>query len=195
VIDTDECSGDLRATIDAAIGGNRDAFGTLYGRYWPSVRGYIGLRLHDRGTAEDLTQEVFRRAFVAIGRYEHRGVDFGAFVVTIARNLVADYYKGGAYRLAAASVGSQELLVERADDDRWSNPEYCAVHGAAVAALTEALGQLTTEQQTCIELRFLRGLSVAETAAAVGKNEGAVKALLHRATSALRRDPALEALR
>jgi RNA polymerase sigma-70 factor, ECF subfamily len=189
----DECPTDVRELIDAAAAGDKEAFGSLYHRYRPGVRGYIGRRIVDRGTVEDLTQEVFRRAFLAMPRYEHRGKDFSAFVITIARNIIVDYLNSGHYRTFVS--GSQAQLAETIDNDRWIDPEHCAVHGDAVTVLTAALERLTVEQQTCVELRFLRGLSVLEVAEAVGKNEGAVKALLHRATSALRRDPALEALR
>ncbi len=195
MIEMGECTGDLSVIVSAAVAGDRDAFGTLYRRYWPNVRSYIGRRILDRGTAEDLTQDVFGRAFLAMRRYEERGADFGAFVVTIARNIVADYFKSAKTRAASSLIFDYGQLAEAVDVDRWVNPEYCAVHGSEVAALTEALSRLTEDQRMCVELRFLQGLSSLETAVALGKNEGAIKALLHRATSALRRDPALEALR
>lgn len=191
----DECPTDVRALVDAAVAGDRDAFGALYGRYRPNVRGYIGRRVLDHGTAEDLTQEVFRRAFLAMPQYENRGVDFSAFVVTIARNMIVDYMRQATFRATYRASVSPEQLADWADADRWVSPEYRAVHRSNVAALAEAMGRLTDDQRRCLELRFLRDLSVAETAAALGKNEGAVKALQARATSALRRDPALDALR
>ena len=183
---------DERALIAAAVAGDRDAFGALYERSRPTVLAYITHRVRNRPLAEDLTQDVFRRALVSMCKYEDRGYAFEAFVITIARNLVADYYKGAAFR---TTICSSELVAEPIDADRWVDPERCVTHGVIAAEITAALARLNVAQRMCVELRFLRGMSVAETAAAMGKNQGAIKALLQRATSALRRDPAVEALR
>lgn len=185
---------DTRALVDAAKAGDRDAFGALYTHYHHMVRSMIGRRIHDQHLADDLTQDVFRRALGAIFRYEHRGRDFGAFLTTIAKNQIIDYFKSGAYRLEPRPAGT-DSYAERVDTDPCANPEIHAVNGADSAILAGAIGRLNPEQRQCIELRFLQGLSVAEAAAVLGKNEGAVKALQYRAKAALRRDPAMEALR
>jgi RNA polymerase sigma-70 factor (ECF subfamily) len=180
---------DVRDLIDAAKAGDREAFGTLYGIYWPTVRGFIGRRVPNPTVADDLAQDVFRRTLASMPQYEHRGINFSAFVVTIARNLVADHYKSAAVRTHC------DELPEMAAVDRWTDPEHCATHSAVASTLAAALDRLSVAQRMCVELRFLRGMSMSEIADVVGKNEGAVKALLARATGALRRDPTVEALR
>lgn len=191
--------GDVRALIDAAKAGNDEAFSALYTAYQPGIGRYIARRLRGRVSdwtrVEDLKQETFRRAFAAIGRYEHRGTDFGAWVVTIARNAVADYFKSSAYRTADWDTNIIHATAERVDGDPWINPEWRALHCDAAAVLKGALGRINEVQRECIELRFIRGLSVVETAAAMGRNVGAIKALQYRATLALARDPALRNLK
>lgn len=185
---------DTRALVDAAKAGDRDAFGQLYARYRPVVWRYIHGRIHNWQTAEDLTHDVFRKAMTAIARFEHQGTkDIGAWFTTISRNLLADYCKSGFYRV----MRTMDALdyAEVADDDLHVDPLVRVLSGAASSVLLGAVARLNDEQRACIELRFLRGMTVAETAAALGKNEGAVKALQYRAVRALQRDPAVEALR
>lgn len=178
------------STVAAAVAGDREAFGALYGEHRDMIRSYIVRRVGNWHLAEDLTQEVFRRALGGVDKFGERGHNFGAWLVTIARNIVADYYKGAAYRMGGAGEP-----VDLVDADRWTDPEYCATHSAIADALTDAMSRLTADQRLCVVLRYRRDLSLGEIAAAVGKNEHAVKALIARATGTLRRDPVVEALR
>lgn len=187
----DNQAADTRALVDAAKTGDRDAFGQLYTRYRLMVYRYISYRIPNRHTAEDLTQDVFRRALTALTGYQHQGSDIGAWLNTIARNIVIDHTKSYNARLVFP-VDASESFAGHVDDS--PGPDARAASAIQRAALAGAIARLTGDQRTCIELR-LRGLSVAETAAALGRNDGAVKALQARATANLRRDPALEALR
>jgi RNA polymerase sigma-70 factor, ECF subfamily len=189
----DECSVDLRALVDAAKSGDQAAFGDLYRRYEPTIRSYIARRVGNWCVVQDITQDVFRRAWMSLPSYEHRGRDFSAFLTTIARNGVYDHYKSAVSRTTVPVPVA--AMADRAEEDRFVNPEYRAVLADTSTLLSRAIGRLSDDQQACVRLRFLQGLSVAETAAALGRNEGAVKALQSRAASNLRRDPELEALR
>ena len=123
----------------------------------------------------------FVRALRRIDSLSFRGRDVGAWLVTIARNLVADHFKSSRFRL---EVTTGEMLdaneVER-------SPEDSVLESLSNAALLTAVRRLNPQQQECVTLRFLQGLSVAETARAMGKNEGAIKALQYRAVRALAR--------
>ena len=181
-----EPTGELAAVMEVvqrAQGGDADAFGELYDRYVDVVYRYIYYRVGNVALAEDLTSETFMRALRRITSYTWQGRDFGAWLVTIARNLIADHFKSGRYRLEVATSD----LVEAGADRREEGPEDEVLAGITNAALIEAVKALGAEQQECISLRFLQGLSVAETAAVMGKNEGAVKALQYRAVKALSR--------
>jgi RNA polymerase sigma-70 factor, ECF subfamily len=180
---------DAREPIDEAVvalvaraqSGEADAFGELYDRYVDLIYRYIYYRVGSQALAEDLTSETFLRALRRITSFTWQGRDIGAWFVTIARNLVADHFKSGRYRLEVAT--SDMLDADRAED----GPENAVLDSISNGALLEAVKQLGSDQQECIVLRFLQGLSVAETALAMGKNEGAIKALQYRAVRALGR--------
>jgi RNA polymerase sigma-70 factor (ECF subfamily) len=181
-----EPTGELASVMEIvtrAQSGDANAFGELYDRYVDVVYRYIYYRVGNATLAEDLTSETFIRALRRISSYTWQGRDFGAWLVTIARNLIADHFKSGRYRLEVATSD----LVEAGADRREEGPEAEVLAGITNAALLEAVKSLGAEQQECISLRFLQGLSVAETAAIMGKNEGAIKALQYRAVKSLSR--------
>ncbi|HWM39834.1 MAG TPA: ECF subfamily RNA polymerase sigma factor, BldN family [Streptomyces sp.] len=167
--------------VERAQSGEAEAFGRLYDQYSDTVYRYIYYRVGGKATAEDLTSETFLRALRRIGTFTWQGRDFGAWLVTIARNLVADHFKSSRFRL---EVTTGEMLdaneVER-------SPEDSVLESLSNAALLEAVRRLNPQQQECVTLRFLQGLSVAETARAMGKNEGAIKTLQYRAVRTLAR--------
>jgi RNA polymerase sigma-70 factor (ECF subfamily) len=181
-----EPTGELATVMEIvtrAQQGDADAFGELYDRYVNVVYRYIQYRVSNSALAEDLTSETFLRALRRITSYTWQGRDFGAWLVTIARNLIADHYKSGRYRLEVATSDLVEAGADRSED----GPENEVLAGLTNAALLEAVKQLNAEQQECIALRFLQGMSVAETAQIMGKNEGAIKALQYRAVKSLSR--------
>ncbi|MCM2578275.1 ECF subfamily RNA polymerase sigma factor, BldN family [Streptomyces meridianus] len=167
--------------VERAQAGEAEAFGRLYDQYADTVYRYIYYRVGGKATAEDLTSETFLRALRRIGTFTWQGRDFGAWLVTIARNLVADHFKSSRFRL---EVTTGEMLdaneVER-------SPEDSVLEHLSNTALLEAVRRLNPQQQECVTLRFLQGLSVAETARAMGKNEGAIKTLQYRAVRTLAR--------
>ncbi|OKI39404.1 RNA polymerase subunit sigma-70 [Saccharothrix sp. CB00851] len=165
--------------VRAAQGGDTDAFGALYDRYVDVVYRYVLFRVSDRTLAEDVTSETFLRALRSIGSISYQGRDVGAWFVTIARNIVFDHVKSSRYRL---EVTTAELADNREVTD---GPEQEVLTDATNAELLRCVAQLGDDQRECITLRFIQGLSVAETAARMGRNEGAIKALQHRAVRRL----------
>src|SRR4029453_7175368 len=91
--------GDVWAIGRRAQDGDADAFGEIYDRYIDTVFRYVYFRVGSRPLAEDLTSETFLRALRRIGPGSWQGRDLGAWLVTIARNLIADHYKSAKYRL------------------------------------------------------------------------------------------------
>lgn len=167
------------ALVEAAQRGDAAAFGELYDKYVDVVHRYVLHRLGDRVIAEDLTSETFLRAFRRISSISYQGRDVGAWFVTIARNLVLDHLKSSRFRL--------EVNTADPDDVRrvQSGPEAAVLARAITDELVRAIAQLGDDQRECVVLRFLQGLSVAETAAAMNRSEGAIKALQHRAVRRL----------
>jgi RNA polymerase sigma-70 factor, ECF subfamily len=171
--------------VEQAQGGDTEAFGLIYDRYVGTVFRFIYFRVGNRQLAEDLTSDTFLRALKRIGSVTWQGRDLGAWLVTIARNLVADHFKSGRYRLEVTT--GDVLDADREDRGPEGSPEAVVVDHITNVTLLTAVKQLNPEQQECIVLRFLQGFSVAETAHAMNKNEGAIKALQYRAVRALNR--------
>ena len=177
-------SADALAGMDLvarAQGGDADAFGQLYDRYVDLVYRYVYYRVGSKALAEDLVSETFLRALRRISSFTWQGRDFAAWLITIARNLIADHYKSGRFRLEVATADM--LDADRATE----GPESEVLDAITNASLLDAVKQLNSEQQECVVLRFLQGMSVTETALAMGKTEGAIKALQYRAVRTLGR--------
>jgi RNA polymerase sigma-70 factor (ECF subfamily) len=171
------------ALVERAQAGDADAFGELYDRYVDLVYRYVYYRVGTTALAEDLTSETFLRALRRIASFSWQGRDVAAWFLTIARNLIADHYKSGRYRLELPTDDVSESGVPLTEE----GPEIAVLASMQNAALLDAVKRLNAEQQECVVLRFLQGLSVAETAQVMGKNDGAIKALQYRAIRSLGR--------
>jgi len=172
---------DVVALVRKAQQGDAEAFGELYDRYLDLVYRYVYYRVGGKALAEDLVSETFLRALRRIGTFEWQGRDFAAWLITIARNIIADHYKSGRFRL---EVSTADMIdADRADEGIESE----VLDGITNAALLDAVKKLNDEQMECVVLRFLQGMSVLETAQAMNKSEGAIKALQYRAVRTLGR--------
>ncbi len=181
----DDAAAVVWALVERAQTGDADAFAQIYNRYIDTVFRFVYFRVGNRQQAEDLTSETFMRALKRIGSVTWQGRDLGAWLVTIARNLVADHFKSGRYRLEVPT--GDVLDADGEDRGPEGRPEVAVLDHMTNVDLLAAVRKLNPEQQECIVLRFLQGFSVAETAHAMGKNEGAIKALQYRAVRALHR--------
>jgi len=170
---------DVWALVDRAQNGDAEAFGELYDHYVTMVHRYVYHRVGDRATAEDVTSETFVRALRRIDSLSFQGRDVGAWLVTIARNIVLDHVKSSRYRLEVATADMRDA------DQVTEGPEDAVVAHLTNRELLACVQQLNSEQQECIVLRFIHGLSVSETAEIMGKKDGAIKALQHRAVRRL----------
>ncbi|WP_231104900.1 sigma-70 family RNA polymerase sigma factor [Haloechinothrix halophila] len=173
--------------VHAAQQGDTAAFGMLYDQYVDTVYRYVLFRVGDKELAEDVTSETFLRALRRITSVSYQGRDVGAWFVTIARNLILDHVKSSRYRREIATgeiadAGSVPFLAEKQAD---AGPEQQVIAMATKDELFRCIQELGDDQQECIVLRFLQGLSVAETAEIMDRNEGAIKALQHRAVRRL----------
>lgn len=170
--------------VDAARDGDAQAFAELYDRYLDKVYRFIYYKCgNDQGLAEDLTSETFIRALRRIKGFNWQGRDIGAWFITIARNLVFDHFKSGRVRLEVTGID----LAAGGNGDKVVDPEHEALRNVTRAELEASIRKLNPEQQEVILLRFMQDLSVAETAAALDKTEGSIKAMQFRAVKALYR--------
>ena len=177
--DSDPEATRLRALVDLAKEGDADAFGQLYDHYVSGVFRFVYYRVGSQQLAEDLTSETFVRGLRAIQRFNWQGKDFGAWLTTIARNLIADHFKSSRSRLEIVSETIPEGKTHAA------SPEQEVLALISNEMLFEAVKALPNEQRDCILMRFIQGLSIAQTAAALGRSEGAIKQLQLRAVRSL----------
>ena len=136
-----------------------------------SVFRFLYYRVGSTTLAEDLTAETFFRALRSMNSFRWQGKDFGAWLMTIARNLAADHFKAGRTRLEQTTEDMHAL------DSTTDGPEGEVLASLTNEALVAALADLPTEQRDCLVMRFLEGLSIAETADILGRSAGAVKQL------------------
>jgi RNA polymerase sigma-70 factor (ECF subfamily) len=169
--DSEEDRARLIALVELARGGDKDAFGLLYDHYQPSVYRFLYYRTRSATLAEDLTADTFFRALRSMNNFRWQGRDFGAWLMTIARNLTTDHFKAGRTRL---EMTTEDMSLH---DDVTEGPESAVLAGLTNEILLKALSQLPAEQRECLIMRFLQGLSIAETAQSLGRSDGAVKQL------------------
>ena len=168
-----------RPLVDAARAGDEAALSELYTLYFPRVYRYILARTGNTYDAEDLAEEVFIRVLDAIERFQWREAPFSAWLFRIAHNaVISQRRKDGARGRPAPlteglSVGSQ-------------GPAELVENRLVLNEVMRAAQGLPDAQRQVISLRFAAGLSVAETARAMGKGEGNVKVIQHKAIAKLR---------
>lgn len=172
----------VSALVELAQRGDAEAFGLLYERYVDVVYRYVYVRVGSAHVAEDLTSETFLRALRRMDSFSWQGRDIAAWFITIARNLITDNAKSARFRL---EVSTADMLDA---DEHVDAPESEVLQRLRDTRLLEAVKNLKPEQAECVVLRFLQGLSLAETAKVLGKTEGAVKQLQLRAVRALHRE-------
>ena len=168
-----------RLMVDAARAGDEAALSELYTLYFPRVYRYILARTGSTYDAEDLTEEVFMRVLEAIERFQWRDVPFSAWLFRIAHNALISQRRKDTARGRTAP-----LLDVLANDSR--GPDELVENRLALNEIMLAAEQLPEAQRQVIALRFSAALSVAETAQAMGKGEGNVKVIQHKAISKLR---------
>ena len=173
-------SGTDGALVHAAKSGDASAFGELYERYRDAIYRYCLSRTGTAHDAEDLTSDVFVKALHSIDRYQDRGLPFVAFLYRIARNAAIDRS-----RTLKQPLSVDELVTQPASRQ---NVEADAMLAVDRSILLAALTKLKTEHRDVIVMRFIEGYSALEVAAALGKTEGAVRTLQHRALERLRRE-------
>lgn len=153
------------------------AFAELYNAYVEKIYKYIYYKVGDPTDAEDLCEQVFLKAWEAIGRYTWCGYPFSSWLYRLAHNLVVDFY-----RTRRESVPLQDVLATGSEPE---DPQDALMQTLDAAELKEAICQLTEDQRQVISLKFIEGYENAEIAQMLNKKEGAIRALQYRALRSL----------
>lgn len=173
------------AAIELIDRAKRDpaAFGELYDLYADRIIAFCRVHSSSREEAEDLLAQTFERALAAIGRYEYRGIPFSGWLFRIAANLAIDRSRRAPdvvhlgehpeleAKLEGSAGGEANSWVER-----WERADWLQEHVAA----------LPIDQQRAVRLRFYEDRALADIATEMGRSDGAVRQLLHRAVRVLR---------
>ncbi len=173
-----------RRLIEAAQQ-DRARFADVYERYFELVYAYVARRSRNRATAEDLTSEVFRKALANIDRFKWTGAPFGAWLLRIASNLIADRAKRDARENLRddESLQRTELLSSEVPSE---SQQVQLEHAERRAWVIRMVDELPEDQRRVVRMRFAEEKSINEIASALGRSEGAVKQLQFRAFQNLR---------
>jgi RNA polymerase sigma-70 factor, ECF subfamily len=170
---------EIDALVDRARNGDEAAYAALYDYYAPRVFRFFRFRVSSPETAEDLMQRVFLKMIETLPGYESRGVPFGAWLFRVARNAWIDENRTNHVTVPIDGLESQP--------DDASDPHAQATASIDRAIVRTAVLALPNDQREVIAYRFFAGLTPRETAILMGRSEGAVRVLQHRAIGALRR--------
>ena len=173
---------DINHLVRKAQKGDSASFAGLYEHFYDKIFRYVLFKSGSVADAEDITEEVFLRMLKSIRSFEWKGYPFSSWLFRIAHNLIVDHFRRkDRQKTSPLESVSGTIGAITYDVDSYLDTEL------SMAQVSEAMTGLTDLQREVLSLRFSGGLSVRETAEAVGKNENAVKALQHAGVKKLRR--------
>lgn len=167
--------------LERALSLDPKALATLYDRHAPKLQHYLYRRLGDPDVADDLTGQVFLQMIQAIRDEKAWRTSFSGWLYRIAHNLMVDHLRKRS-RIEPVSLDDAPPLCSNRGD-----PVAITDRTLAGERLVAAMEHLTDDQAQVLVLRFEQGMSIAETASAMDRSQGAIKALQHRAVVSLRR--------
>ena len=175
-----EDGSDERALVERAQNGDGEALEELYLLHFDRIYGYLQMTVGNRHDAEDLTNQTFVKMLERIDGFEWRKVPFSAWLFRIAHNLAVDHFR------ARRRWQPEEDPPEPLDAESRSAEDE-ALHAIGRGSMLELIEELSDDQQQVLTLKFGFNFSNGEAATILGKTEGAVKSLQHRALASLQR--------
>jgi RNA polymerase sigma-70 factor (ECF subfamily) len=173
------------AVVTRAQAGDPAAIAELYEQYWGLVFRFCYRRTSNTHMAEDLATDVFVRLIKKVDTFEWRGTALGAWLLIVARNLIADRYKSKPYQKEVHSGVGVDYASEYPAVG--PSPEDVATDLITHETVIRMMDQLSPDQREVLRLRFLCEMSMEEAAAAMGKEVSSIKALQFRAVRSMRR--------
>ena len=171
---------EIRKLVERGQQGERAALEELYLIHFDRIYSYLHMTVGNRHDAEDLTTQTFVKMLESIGRFRWQSAPFSAWLFRIAHNLAVDHFR------ARRRWQPEEEVPEPAGAEE-ASAEDEALTAIGTASLLELIATLSPEQRQVLTLKFVFRFSNGEAAAILGKTEGAVKSLQHRALSSLHR--------
>lgn len=170
---TDE-GGDPDLPAVQAAQRDRSEFGVLYRRYVERVYGYAFHLLGDHHDAEDATERTFLAALAAIDAYRDTGASFRSWLFRIAHNQLANALRARARHPLSRLDAADEPALH-------ADPAGLLDEADVARRLRRALAALSGDRRAVLVLRFVDGLTAREIGVVLGRSEGAVRVLQHRA--------------
>ena len=170
----------VRELVERAQQGDRVALEELYLIHFDRIYSYLHLSVGSRHDAEDLTTQTFLKMLESIGRFRWQSVPFSAWLFRIAHNLAMDHFR-------AKRRWQPEEEVSEAVQGEETSAEEQALAALAQASLLDLIQRLSPEQRQVLTLKFVFRFSNGEVATVLGKTEGAIKSLQHRALATLQK--------
>src|SRR5881397_1805817 len=164
----------VRALVDRAQKGDRAALEELYLIHFDRIYSYLHVTVGNRHDAEDLTTQTFLKMLESIGKFRWASAPFSAWLFRIAHNLAMDHFR-------ASRRWQPEEAVPEPEPDESTSAEAGALDSIGRKSMLALIDDLSGEQQQVLTLKFVFGFSNGEAATILGKSEGAVKSLQHRA--------------
>ena len=175
----------IRVLVERAQRGDRNALEELYLIHFDRIYSYLHMSVGNRHDAEDLTTQTFLKMLESIGKFRFQAAPFSAWLFRIAHNLAMDHFR------AARRWQPEEEVPEPAGDEEPS-AEAQALQSIGRQSMLELIEDLSPEQQQVLTLKFVFNFPNAEVATILGKTEGAIKSLQHRALVSLQKQSAKE---
>jgi RNA polymerase sigma-70 factor, ECF subfamily len=175
-----EGAAEIRALVERAKKGDRAALEELYLIHFDRIYSYLHMSVGNRHDAEDLTTQTFLKMLEAIGRFRFQSAPFSAWLFRIAHNLAMDHFR------AARRWQPEEEVPEQPGEEEPS-AEAQALQSIGRQSMLELIEDLSPEQQQVLTLKFVFNFPNADVATILGKTEGAVKSLQHRALVSLQK--------
>jgi RNA polymerase sigma-70 factor (ECF subfamily) len=170
----------IRRLVERGQQGDREALEELYLIHFDRIYSYLHMSVGNRHDAEDLTTQTFLKMLESIGKFRFRAAPFSAWLFRIAHNLAMDHFR------AARRWQPEEDVPEPAGQEELSAEEE-AMQAIGRASMLDLIDDLSPEQQQVLTLKFVFNFGNAEVATILGKTEGAVKSLQHRALVSLQK--------
>jgi RNA polymerase sigma-70 factor (ECF subfamily) len=170
----------VRGLVERAQRGDRDALEELYLIHFDRIYAYLHVSVGNRHDAEDLTTQTFLRMLESIGKFRWQSAPFSAWLFRIAHNLAMDHFR------ATKRIQLEETPPEP-DPDEHTSAEHDAFASIGRKSMLELINDLSPEQQQVLTLKFVFNFANAEAGTILGKTEGAIKSLQHRALATLQK--------
>jgi RNA polymerase sigma-70 factor (ECF subfamily) len=170
----------VRRLVERAQQGDRDAIEELYLLHFDRIYSYLHMSVGNRHDAEDLTTQTFLKMLEAIGRFRFQAAPFSAWLFRIAHNLAMDHFR------ASRRWQPEEDVPEPHGAEQISAEEE-ALQSIGRKSMLELIEGLSQEQQQVLTLKFVFNFGNGEVATILGKTEGAIKSLQHRALVSLQK--------